>query len=229
MPDLNFSVESAEVVSYAVSPLLSLRLKITSADTETRIQSIALRCQVQIDTTKRRYSKKEQAQLFELFGEPERWGRTLRAMLWTHTSATVPPFTSEATVDLPLPCTFDFNVAATKYFAGLTDGVVPLNLMFSGTVFYDSDDYGLQVEQISWEKEAPFKLSIAVWQEMMDRYYPNTAWLCLRRDVFEKLSRYKLQHAIPTWEQALESIIPAPENGESVADDELTVEGSLPS
>ena len=229
MPDLNFSVESAEVVSYAVSPLLSLKLKITSADTETRIQSIALRCQVQIDTTKRRYSKKEQAQLIELFGEPERWGRTLRAMLWTHTSATVPPFTSEATVDLPLPCTFDFNVAATKYFAGLTDGVVPLNLMFSGTVFYDSDDYGLQVEQISWEKEAPFKLSIAVWQEMMDRYYPNTAWLCLRRDVFEKLSRYKVQHAIPTWEQALESIIPAPENGESVADDELTVEGSLPS
>ena len=43
----------------------------------------------------------------------------------------------------------------------------------------------------------------------MDHYYPNTAWLCLRRDVFDRLYRYKMQRGIPTWEQALECLLVA--------------------
>ena len=186
MPDLSFSVDGAEAVSFAAAPLVSFKLRIRNANVSEQIQSILLRCQIQMETTKRRYSPKEQAQLFELFGEPERWGHTLRSMLWTHTSATVSPFQGETTVDMPVPCSFDFNIAATKYFAGLDDGVVPLNLMFSGTIFFETDDAGLQVEQISWDKEAPFKLPVSTWRDMMDHYYPNSAWLCLRRDVFER-------------------------------------------
>jgi hypothetical protein len=226
MPELNFSVDSAEAVSFAAAPLLSFKLRIRNANDAERIQSIALRCQVQIETTKRKYSTTEQEQLFELFGEPERWGRTLRSMLWTHTSAVVPPFQGETVIELPVPCTFDFNIAATKYFAGLEDGVVPLNLMFSGTIFYEREDAGLQVEQISWNKEAQFRLAVSVWRDMMDHYYPNTAWLCLRRDVFEQLTRYKMDHAFTTWEQAIESLIPVPGK---VAEEELVIEGSLPS
>jgi hypothetical protein len=226
MPELDFSVVGAEAVSYAASPLLSFKLRIGNADAQEKIQSIVLRCQIQMETTKRKYSPDEQAQLFELFGEPERWGRTLRPMLWLHTSATVPPFAGETTIDLPVPCTFDFNLAATKYFAGLDDGIVPLNLMFSGTVFFESPAAGLQVDQISWDKEARFKLPIKVWRDMMDHYYPNSAWLCLRRDVFERLSRYKMEHAFPTWEQALESLIPVPAKP---VEEELAIEGSLPS
>jgi hypothetical protein len=227
MPDLNFSVESAEAVTFAASPMLSFKLRVSNGHSEERIQSIGLRCQIQIETTKRRYSATEQAQLFELFGEPERWGRTLRSMLWVHTSAMVPPFEGETIVDLPVPCTFDFNVAATKYFAGLEDGVVPLNLMFSGTVFFESSDGGLQIEQIAWDKEAHFKLPVQIWREMMNHYYPNTAWLCLRRDVFERLSQYKMERAIPTWEQAIESLIPVAVK--PVNEEEIAVEGSLPS
>ncbi|HEY0763975.1 MAG TPA: DUF6084 family protein [Pyrinomonadaceae bacterium] len=226
MPELNFSVDSAEAVSFAAAPLLSFKLRIRNANDAERIQSIALRCQVQIETTKRKYSATEQEQLFELFGEPERWGRTLRSMLWTHTSAVVPPFQGETVIELPVPCTFDFNIAATKYFAGLEDGVVPLNLMFSGTIFYEREDAGLQVEQISWNKEAQFRLAVSVWRDMMDHYYPNTAWLCLRRDVFEQLTRYKMDHAFTTWDQAIESLIPVPAK---VAEEELVIEGSLPS
>jgi hypothetical protein len=226
MPDLEFSVEGAESVSFAAAPTLSLKLKIQAANSDEKIQSIALRSQIQLETTKRRYSATEQAQLFELFGEPERWGRTLKSMLWVHASVTVPPFQGETTVNLPVPCTFDFNIAATKYFAGLEDGEVPLNLMFSGTIFFENEDGGLQVEQISWEKEAQFRLPVRVWREMMDHYYPNTAWLCLRRDVFDRLNRYKMDHAIPTWEQAIESLIPAPAEPMEA---EVVVEGSLPS
>jgi hypothetical protein len=124
----------------------------------------------------------------------------------------VPAFPGASTVtDLHVPCTFDFNVAATKYFEGLTDGDIPLNVMFSGTVFYAPPDGGLQVAPISWEQEARFKLPVKVWREMMDSYYPNCVWLNLRRDVFERLYRYKVRHGIPTWEQALEEVLPIEE------------------
>ncbi len=109
------------------------------------------------------------------------------------------------------PCTFDFNVAATKYFEGLTDGEIPLHLMFSGTVFYANADDALQVAPISWEQETRFKLPVKVWRNMMDLYYPNSVWLSLRRDAFERLYQYKMQHGIPTWEQALERVLPAEE------------------
>jgi hypothetical protein len=147
----------------------------------------------------------------DLFGEPDRWSQTLRSLLWTHVSIVVPGFQDSTHADLPIHCTFDFNVAVTKYFEGLVDGQIPLHLMFSGTVFYaDSEDI-LQVAPISWEQEARFKLPVKVWRDMMDSYYPNNVWLNLRRDVFERLYQYKTQRGIPTWEQALESVLPVEE------------------
>jgi hypothetical protein len=110
-------------------------------------------------------------------------------------------------VDIPVSCSFDFNVAATKYFHGLTDGDIPLCVMFSGTVFYADPGGSLQVAPISWDKEARFKFPVRVWQQMMDSYYPNSAWLSLRKDVFERLYQYKVRNGIPTWEQALEAVL----------------------
>jgi hypothetical protein len=81
-------------------------------------------------------------------------------------------------------------------------------LLFSGTIFYAEDDGPLQVAQIPWEKEASFAIPIRVWREMMDLYYPNTAWLCLRKDVFDRLARYKTENGLPTWEHALERLMP---------------------
>ncbi len=211
MPDLNFQIEGVEAVTYAASPLLSFKLRIANADTVEAIHTVALRCQIQIEATRRRYNEREQERLLDLYGEPERWGQTLRTTLWTHASVVVTPFTGSTLVELPVPCTFDFNIAATKYFAGLEDGEVPLLLLFSGTVFYEADDGALQVSQISWEKEAKYRLPVRVWQEMMDHYYPNSAWLSLRRDVFDRLARYKMRRGLPTWEQALESLLPVVE------------------
>jgi hypothetical protein len=215
VPDLNFQVQGAAPKPYAMSPLLALALYVTNAATAEPIHTVALRCQIQIEATRRRYSAQEQEQLLELFGTPERWSQTLRSMLWTHTSIVVPPFTGSTVVELPVPCTFDFNVAAAKYFAGLEDGEVPLNLQFSGTIFYAADHGGLQVVQIPWDKEARYRLPVQVWQEMMDAYYPNSAWLCLRRDVFDRLSQYKRRQGLLTWEQALESLLPVGEENVS--------------
>ncbi len=209
MPELSFQVEGAEVVPFAASPLLSFKLRIANADAGERIQSVALRCQIQIETTKRHYTAEEKERLRDLFGEPERWGHTLRAMLWTHATAIVTAFDAGTSVDLHVPCTFDFNVAATKYFAGLESGEVPLNMMFSGTVFYEDGERGLQAVQIPWDREAHFRLPVRVWEEMMEHYYPNGAWLRLRRDVFDRLNRYKMRRGIPTWEQTMEELLNA--------------------
>ncbi len=208
MPDLNFEVEKVEVLPFAAAPLLVFKLRVTNQNADEPVHNVMLRCQIQMEVTRRNYSDKDQERLLDLFGEPHRWSETLRNMLWTHANAVVQPFTGSAMVDLQVPCTFDFNVAATKYFAGLDDGEVPLALLFSGTVFYEAEDGALQVSQISWEKEARFRLPVRVWKEMMDIYYPNSAWLCLRRDIFDRLYRYKVSRGLPTWEQTLESILP---------------------
>jgi Family of unknown function (DUF6084) len=209
MPDLSFQIEKSEPQRFTVAPTLLFKLRIANAVANETIHSVVLRCQIQLEVTRRQYSSEDQDQLRDLFGETERWGQTLKTMLWTHASVVAPAFQETTVVDFPVPCTFDFNVAATKYFHGLVDGDVPLCFLFSGTVFYADDGGALQVAPIPWDKEARFRLPVKSWREMMDIYYPNSAWLCLRRDVFERLYQYKVEHGIPTWEQALESVLPA--------------------
>ena len=207
MPEIDFEVTGAEAVPYAAAPLLNLKLRLTNKDADEQIQNVMLRCQINLEVTRRQYNDEEKRRMFDLFGEPERWGQTLKTMLWTHANVVVQPFAETILVDLPVPCTFDFNVAATKFFGGLEGGEVPLLLLFSGTMFYRDGFGDLQVGQISWDKEAQFRLPVKVWQEMMEHYYPNSAWLNLRRDVFEKLQNYKMRRGMPTFEQALESLL----------------------
>ena len=206
MPELNFQIEGAEVVPYAATPQIALKLRVSNATVEP-IHTVALHCQIQLEVTRRRYTAEEQKHLLDLFGEPDRWSQTLRSLLWTHVSVVVPSFEGSTVVDLIVPCTFDFNVGATKYFHGLRDGDVPLCVMFSGTVFYARPDGSLQVSPIPWDKESRFKLPLSTWRSMMDTCYPNSAWLCLERDAFERLYQYKVQNGIPTWEQALERLL----------------------
>jgi len=215
VPDLSFQVDGVEVTPYAVAPLLTFRLRATNASPGEAIHNVVLRCQIQIESTRRNYDPEEEQRLRDLFGEPQRWGQTLRAMLWTHANVVIPPFAGETVIDLPVTCSYDFNLAVTKYFYALEQGEIPLNFLFSGTVFYQ-DGEALQVAPISWSKEARFRLPVATWRHLMETYYPNLAWLQLRQDVFDRLYRYKVRHGIPTWEQLMERIL-------SAADEEAPV------
>jgi hypothetical protein len=207
MPELNFQIESAHAVPYGASPLLAFELRVTNTGPEEAIHTVVLRAQIQIEVTRRHYSPEEQAKLLDLFGEPSRWGQTLKNLLWTNAIIIVPAFEKETIVELQVPCTFDFNVAATKYFHGLSEGDLPLNFLFGGTVFYADSNEQLQVAPISWEKEAKFKLPLKTWKDLIDHYYPNSAWLCLRRDVFDRLYQYKVRYGIPSWEQVIERVL----------------------
>jgi hypothetical protein len=206
MPDLDFAVDGAEVVTFAVTPTLALKLRITDSGEEP-VHAVMLDCQVRIEAPRRRYVPAERERLGDLFGDPSRWSQTLRSLLWTHASVNVPPFAGSVLVDLRLPCTYDFNVQVTKYFDSLEDGEVPLTLLFSGSVFFAGPGGALQVERVSWSKEASYRLPVRVWREVIDHYYPNTAWLNLHKDVFDRLAAYKARRGLPTWEQALEALL----------------------
>ena len=124
MPDLRFEVESAAARPNAAAPELLFKVRITNSETEP-IHSVALRVQVQIEPVRRRYTAAEQEHLKELFGEPERWSKSVHPLLWTNANLNVQGFTGSTTIEVPVPCTFDFNVAITKYIYGLEDGEIP--------------------------------------------------------------------------------------------------------
>jgi hypothetical protein len=209
MPDLSFEVIDVEVPPYAAVPTLVFKLCVTNGIKEERIHSISLRSQIQIAVTRRRYSPEAQERLVELFGEPKRWSETLRPMLWTHTSTVVPQFDGSFVTDLPVACTYDFEVASTKYFDALEDGEIPLSFLFSGTVFYEGEKDNLQVGQIPWSKEAFYRMPVTTWKTMVARYYPNSAWIRLHKDVFDQLYRYKITHGLPMWEDVIASLLQA--------------------
>jgi hypothetical protein len=206
MPDLRFSVEGASVVPHAASPLVALTVHIENTPADETIQATLLSCQVRIDAPLRSYAPAERERLRDVFGQPDQWHRSLRGLLWTHATATVAPFQGEARVDLHLPCSADLSAGAAKYFYALESGQIPLTLQFSGTVFYQAGER-LQVARIPWDREAAFRLEVAVWKEMMAAYYPNTSFVALRSDLFDRLHRYRAAHGLPTCDHAVERLL----------------------
>jgi hypothetical protein len=205
VPDLHFQVEDVSPTPNAATPQLSFKVRITNSNTEP-IHSVALRAQVQIEPVRRRYTAAEQEHLQELFGEPERWSTSLHPLLWANTNVNVPGFTGSTVIAVPVPCSFDFNIAVTKYIYGVENGELPTSILFSGTVFYASQT-ALQIAQIPWDREASYRLPVRVWKELMDVHYANSAWLCLKRDNFKRLYEFRIQHRIPSWDQALERML----------------------
>lgn len=207
MPDLSFEVVSANPSGDMITPALTFELGIANRFSEQAIRAVLLRCQIQIEVARRRYDEAEQFQLRDLFDEPSRWGSTLRPMVWANTSVNVPAFTNATNYALVVPCTFDLNIATAKYFHGIAGGEVPLSFLFSGSVFFENTDGVLQIEPIAWNKEARFRLPVAIWKALMDRHYPNSVSLNLRRDVFDELYRFKIDAGLPTFEDAIQRML----------------------
>lgn len=204
MPELAIQIRGAEAVSAAAAPAIAIHLEL-SCDVE--VQTVVLHSQIQIEAPRRRYCAAEQTRLRDLFGEPERWGQTLRALLWANLTTTVPGFADSVGVDLVVPCTFDLTVTATKYFHAIESGDVPITLLFSGTIFYRTAANQLQAAPIPWNTEARFSLPAAIWRQSIDMHHPNTAWMGLRRDVFERLCEFKVQHGLATFDEAIERML----------------------
>lgn len=206
VPELEFSVVGAGALAHAVVPSMRFDLEIDAGGA--RIRSLSLNVQVRIVAPQRGYDGGEEERLFEVFGAPRDWGRSLRTLMWAQAALVVPPFEGIVKTQLHVPCSYDFDVAANKYLHALRKGVIPLEFLFSGSVFYQGPGGALRTVRLSWEKETRYDMPTSAWHDLMQMYFPNSAWLRLRQDVFERLAAYRSAHGHPTWESTIEALVP---------------------
>jgi Family of unknown function (DUF6084) len=203
--DLAFTVLDIRPEPYAMTPNLIARLRVAETS-GAAVHTALLRCQVKLDVHRRPYSDAEERGLLDLFGPRQRWADTLKPFSWIHTTALVPGFAGEREVDLVLPCSYDVEVAGSRYLSAVRDGVVPLEFLFSGTVFARGAT-GFEVTQIPWDREARYDLPVATWRELMDRYFPNSGWLRLDVATLDALAAYKAAHGLTSWDETLTSLL----------------------
>ena len=205
MAELVFDCTGARPERYAVTPSMSLLLRISETSGQ-RVEAIALRCQIRIEPSRRRYSDAEAQRLNDLFGDTQRWADTLKPLQFTQVSVMVPGFAGSTELDLPVPLSYDLDIGSTRYFAGLQDGEVPLLLLFSGTIFA-SEGGRLSVTQVPWSKEASYRLPVALWREAIEAHFPNSAWIKMSLDTFDELARFKTGAALPTWDATIAALL----------------------
>ena len=135
MTELTFTVLDVVPEPYAAAPNLTARLRIEEAGRRARCTRSRCAARCGSSRSAAATTDAEAAGLLDLFGDRERWAETLRPFLWMQCTTMVQGFTGSTEIDLPLPCTYDFEVAGVTYLHALRDGEIPLVLLFSGTVF----------------------------------------------------------------------------------------------
>jgi hypothetical protein len=204
---LTATILGAHPSAQTAAPGVTFRLRIEDSS-ERPVHAIVLRCQTRIEPRGRRYSKEEQARLYELFGDVSQWDRTLRGVTWAHSTVAVPSFERRIDCDLPIACTYDLEVASAKYLHAIRDGEVPLVFLFSGTVFSVAGG-SLCMEPVSWDVEASFRMPASIWQSAMDQFFPGGGWLRLRRETIDRLQAFRGRQALMTWDHTIDRLLAA--------------------
>ena len=207
MTALSVEVLDVQPQTHAAAPHLLFRLRITETSGAV-VHAMALRAQLKIEPQRRPYDGEERVGLEDLFGTPDRYPSTLKPFLWTHASTMVQGFRGSTEVDFPVACTYDFDVAATKYLHALEGGDVPLVLLFSGTVFTRGET-GFAAEQLSWSLEASCRMPVATWRALMNMYFPGSGWIRLDKDTISALARHRTARGLTSWDETLADLLPA--------------------
>lgn len=207
MGSLEFEVLGARPERYAAVPTIMFRIRMKEAS-GAYVHAVALRVQIMIEPQRRSYAGEDHERLYELFDDPKRWGTTLKPFLWTHTGIVVPQFEGSTEIDLPMTATYDFEVAGNKYLHSLRDGEVPLQFLFAGTFFTNGETgTGFAAEPVGWNKDRSFRMPVQVWRDCMDQYFPNSGWIRVHRDVIDRLTKFKVHKALPTWDNTIEALL----------------------
>jgi hypothetical protein len=207
-----FTVLDIAARPHAAAPELTARLRVDDASGDA-VQAIALRCQVSIEPQRRGYDLDDEEGLRAVFGGRERWPETMRPFQWMQVSTVVQGFRGSTVVDLPMPCTYDFDVTGSRYLHAVGAGTIPLTLELSGTVFGRGPD-GLTVEQLSWGCRARYQLPVLVWRDMLETYFPHSGWIRLDHDVLASLGDYRARHGLVSWEETVTRLLDAVESRE---------------
>ncbi|MET4658169.1 MULTISPECIES: DUF6084 family protein [Streptomyces] len=206
MTEFGFACTGVRADPYAAGPTLVFRLRVT-ASPKARVHALALRCQLRIEPARRGYDGAEAAALTDLFGERSRWGSTLNPLEFAQVPVMVRGFTGETEADVVVPCTYDMDIASSRYFHALADGEVPLRMLFSGTAFTGAG--GFRVEPVPWDKEAVFRMPVRTWREMVDQHFPGSGWIRLPRDAMDALLAYRSREALPSWQETVGRLLDA--------------------
>jgi hypothetical protein len=207
-PDPDFTVTGAAHLAFAATPTMLFAATATDFSGY-EIQSIALTAQVMIDPARRGYDPETRERLAELFGPPVSWAPSTSGLSWARVSATVPAFTGSTTFALEVPCTYDLEVAAAKYFYAVQDGQVPLSFHFNGNVFYRPPGGQLMVVPVSWSRTAQFKMPVSVWRAMIEEHYPGGGWIRLHESTLAALNRRRGAHGLPSFDACVSELLEA--------------------
>jgi hypothetical protein len=205
MPELTFTVVDVVPEPWAAAPNLLARVGVEETSGEP-VHALALRAQVRIEPQRRRYDDEEERALLGLFGDRTRFSTTLKPFAWLHASTVAPGFRDGCEIELPLPCTYDFEVSGTTYLHALRDGEIPLLFLFSGTVFARGGT-GFSVTPVPWDAEARYRLPVAVWRDLMETWFPGTEWVRVRRETVDALAHYRHLRGLTTWDDALTTLL----------------------
>jgi Family of unknown function (DUF6084) len=205
MAELVFDCTGVRPDRYAVVPQMNLTLRISETSGQ-RVETIALRCQIRVEPARRRYNAVEEQRLNDLFGDTGRWADTLKPFQFTTLTAMVPGFTGSTEIELPVPFSYDLEVATARYFTSLESGEIPLLLLFSGTVF-SLVDGRISVQLVPWSKEAPCRIPVATWREAIDVHFPNAAWVKMSTQTLDDLQKFKNRRALTTWDATLQALL----------------------
>lgn len=211
MTELAFRLTGARAVEHAAAPSLALGV-VVSAATGALVDTVLLRSAVRIEVARRLYGPGERERLREVFGSDDAWARSPKSLLWAQATSVVPGFEGETTVDVVVPCGFDFAAQATRYLHALAEGDVPITVQFSGTVFHRTES-GLRVAPIPWDREAPFRVPVALLRQIVDEHFPGAAVVGIERDVFHRLDDYRRGHGLRTFGEAIDGLLRAAHEG----------------
>jgi hypothetical protein len=205
-PEPEFAVTGAAHVPFAATPTM-LFTAIATEPGGHEIQSIAVTVQVMIDPAKRGYDPETRERLSELFGPPASWAPSTSGLSWARVSAAVPGFTGSTTFAIEVPCTYDLEVAAAKYFYAVQDGEVPLSFHFNGNVFYHAPGGRLQVLPVSWTSTAQYKLPVATWRAMIAEHYPGGGWVRIDDSTLAALNDRRSARGLPSFDACITELL----------------------
>jgi hypothetical protein len=207
-PAPSFEISGAAHVPFAAAPTLLFEA-IATEPSGLEIQSIALTAQLMIDPAQRGYDAGTRERLAELFGPPSAWAPSTSGLPWARVAATVPGFRERTRFSLEVPCTYDLEVAAAKYFYALQDGEVPLTFHFNGTVFFFSarSPGRLQVAPISWSTSASYRMPVVAWRAMIAEHYPGGGWIRLSDESLRALHERRAARGLATLDACVAELL----------------------
>ncbi len=137
----------------------------------------------------------------------EQWTRSLGGVPWTEASVNVPRFAASATIDVPLPCTYDFDVASAKYLAALEDGEIPVDVLLTGTMFYARGRAGCRRRAFRGTASCPHASPCRRGARRSTRPSPTRRGCGSAARRSPRCRAYRSRNAFTTWDETFAALL----------------------